>query len=272
MSKYQKLWNYVSEHCKDKLVLTFSEIQDIVGIQLDHSFLQYKKVLLSYGYKTEKISLKNQTVAFSKLQPQSDTSVIYIHGKGENAKECENFRPLFPNCNILGLNYKSTTPKSAAKEFPQAFDALANGCKHIILIANSIGAYFAMHALKDKNIEKAYFISPITDMEKLIYNMMIWANVTEQELQSAKTIKTTFGETLSWDYLQYVRSNPVCWNVPTHILYGEKDNLTSFETISSFAEKNNFSLTIMKNGEHWFHTPEQMNFLANWIKEKELQK
>lgn len=237
MSKYQKLWNYISEHCQDSLILTFKEIQDIVGMKPDHSFPKYKKELLSYGYKAEKISLKSQNVAFSKLQPQSDTLVIYIHGKGGNAKECKNFRPLFPNCNIHGLNYKSTTPQSAAKEFPQVFDALANGYKHIILIANSIGAYFAMHGLKDKNIEKAYFISPIIDMEKLIYNMMLCANVSERELQSAKTIKTTFGETLSWSYLQYVKSNPICWNIPTHILYGEKDNLTSLETVSKFAEK-----------------------------------
>ncbi len=26
------------------------------------------------------------------------------------------------------------------------------------------------------------------------------------------------------------------------------------------------TLTIMKNGEHWFHTEEQMKFLDSWIK------
>lgn len=28
-------------------------------------------------------------------------------------------------------------------------------------------------------------------------------------------------------------------------------------------------LTIMKNGEHWFHTEEQMQFLDAWIKRLE---
>ena len=57
------------------------------------------------------------------------------------------------------------------------------------------------------------------------------------------------------------------WNVPTYMLYGEKDNLTSFETISKFANQMNASLTVMRNGEHWFHTDEQMEFLDNWIRQ-----
>lgn len=80
-----------------------------------------------------------------------------------------------------------------------------------------------------------------------------------------KEIETSFGETLSWEYLCYVREHPVVWNIPTKILYGDKDNLTSYETMSDFASKMGISLTVMNNGEHWFHTDEQMNFLDDWI-------
>lgn len=96
-------------------------------------------------------------------------------------------------------------------------------------------------------------------------DMMIWANVTEQDLYKEKEIETSFGETLSWEYLCYVREHPVVWNIPTKILYGDKDNLTSYETMSDFASKMGISLTVMNNGEHWFHTDEQMNFLDDWI-------
>ena len=102
-------------------------------------------------------------------------------------------------------------------------------------------------------------------METLISNMMLWANVTEAELRSKKEIQTDFGETLSWDYLRYVREHPIVWNIPTHILYGQKDNLTSYETISAFAKQTNATLTVMKDGEHWFHTKEQMEFLDSWV-------
>ena len=56
------------------------------------------------------------------------------------------------------------------------------------------------------------------------------------------------------------------WQVPTSILYGENDNLTSIETMRAFAEKHEASLTVMKGGEHWFHTEEEMKFLDKWLK------
>ena len=95
---------------------------------------------------------------------------------------------------------------------------------------------------------------------------MAWANVTETELCDKKEIPTEFGETLSWKYLCYVRKNPIDWKIPTNILFGTKDNLTSYDTVSMFADKIGATLTIMENGEHWFHTNEQIEFLDNWLR------
>ena len=105
------------------------------------------------------------------------------------------------------------------EEFPLLFNSIYRNYKTVEVIANSIGAYFAINALSNQQIEKAYFISPVVDMERLIADMMIWANVTEDELKEKKEIQTTFGETLSWDYLCYARENPIIWEIPTHILY-----------------------------------------------------
>lgn len=52
---------------------TFGEIQDIAGIPIDHSFLKYKKELTEYGYQVGKISMKEQTVAFNRLDSFNDT-------------------------------------------------------------------------------------------------------------------------------------------------------------------------------------------------------
>jgi hypothetical protein len=68
MSKYDKLWEYVRKTGIQSLKLSFDEINDIAGIGLDHSFLNYKKELLQYGYQVEKISLKEKTVLFSKIE------------------------------------------------------------------------------------------------------------------------------------------------------------------------------------------------------------
>ena len=173
-----------------------------------------------------------------------DKAVIYIHGKGGNAEEAIHYKPFFSDCDVIGLDYTAQFPWEAKEEFP---------------------LLFAINALSNQQIEKAYFISPIVDMERLIADMMIWANVTEDELKEKKEIQTTFGETLSWDYLCYVRENPIIWKIPTHILYGEKDNLTAYGTIFEFVQRTNSTLSIMKNGEHWFHTEEQMKFLDEWI-------
>ena len=192
--------------------------------------------------------------------------ILYIHGKGGSAAESEHYKPLFPDCEVLGLDYQTFTPWETGAEIREAAEKLKAKHDSIILIANSIGAFFSMNAGIDKLINKAYFISPIVDMEKLIVDMMLWANVTQAELKAKSVIRTIFGEDLSWDYLCYVRDHPICWDVPTQILYGENDNLTSHETIRAFTERHNAILTVMEGGEHWFHTEKQMQFLDDWIR------
>jgi pimeloyl-ACP methyl ester carboxylesterase len=193
-------------------------------------------------------------------------AVIYIHGKGGSAAECEHYKSLFPDCEVIGLDYQTFTPWETGKEIHIAVEELKSKYENVILIANSIGAFFSMNAGIDDMIQKAYFISPIVDMEKLITNMMQWANVTEQELESEGVIHTDFGEDFSWEYLSYVRSYLITWHAPTQILYGSNDLLTSHETISDFANKHQATLTVMEGGEHWFHTEDQMQFLDRWIK------
>ena len=192
--------------------------------------------------------------------------ILYIHGKGGSAAESEHYKPLFPDCEVLGLDYQTFTPWETGAEIREAAEKLKAKHDSIILIANSIGAFFSMNAGIDKLINKAYFISPIVDMEKLIVDMMLWANVTQAELKAKSVIRTIFGEDLSWDYLCYVRDNPISWDVPTQILYGENDNLTSYETIRAFTERHNAILTVMEGGEHWFHTEKQMQFQDDWIR------
>jgi len=67
MSKYNALWEYVRKTGKESFVLSFDEIQNIAGTPIDHSFLKYKKELTDYGYQVGKISMKEQTVIFNKM-------------------------------------------------------------------------------------------------------------------------------------------------------------------------------------------------------------
>ena len=191
--------------------------------------------------------------------------VIYIHGKGGNAEEARRYQPLFAGSDVIGFDYQSKNPWEAEIEFSNFYDVHSKGYDTVILIANSIGAFLAMSTLAEKKISKALFISPIVNMEKLILDMMQWSKVTEEELQNKKEIHTEFGENLSWEYLCYVRENPIKWPIPTCILYGGKDNMTSRETISDFAEYIGAELSVIEEAEHWFHTDEQMKALDEWI-------
>ena len=196
--------------------------------------------------------------------------IIYVHGKGGSAGEAEYYKMFFPNSEVIGFDYCSQTLWEAKKEFFAFFTTQRSRFEHITLVANSIGAFFGISSLDETLVDRAYFISPILDMENLICNMMQWSNVTEQELAEKGEITTNFGEMLSWAYLCYVRKHPIIWDVPTCILYGEHDNLTSVETVSAFATQHHADLTVIPGGEHWFHTDEQMQFLDKWIRERSL--
>lgn|GEM_PF-1975273 len=57
------------------------------------------------------------------------------------------------------------------------------------------------------------------------------------------------------------------WNTPTVILYGEKDDLSEYDRVASFSSRFASELTVMEDGDHYFHTYEQLAFLRNWLKE-----
>ena len=67
MSKYNALWEYVQKSGKESFRLTFEDFQNIAVIPIDHSFLKYKKELTEYGWQVGKISMKEQTVLFHKV-------------------------------------------------------------------------------------------------------------------------------------------------------------------------------------------------------------
>ena len=121
-----------------------------------------------------------------------------------------------------------------------------------------------MLALQAKPLQGALLLSPVVDMENLITNMMQWANVSEAQLKEAGEIFTDFDETLSWQYLCWVREHPYRWKAPTQVLYGAKDNLTSRAVLEQFKQRTGAHLTIMEEGEHWFHTELQLAVLQEW--------
>ena len=67
MSKYEPLWNYLKKNNKDNYKLSYEEIKSILGFDIDHSFLTYKKEAKEYGYEVGKISMKEKTIIFNRI-------------------------------------------------------------------------------------------------------------------------------------------------------------------------------------------------------------
>ena len=67
MSKYEPLWNYLKKNNKDNYKLSYEEIKNILGFDIDHSFLTYKKEAKEYGYEVSRISMKEKTIIFNRI-------------------------------------------------------------------------------------------------------------------------------------------------------------------------------------------------------------
>ena len=155
-------------------------------------------------------------------------------------------------------------PQNVVADANKLFVELEQQAESISLFGCSIGAYFGMLACQNREIDQSFFLSPIVDMRELIENMLRWSQLTPEDLRREKRIETPI-KTLEWAYYAYVVEHPIKWQVPTKILYGGKDNLTSRATIEAFSGADNRSLTLFEAGEHFFHTPEQLKVYQEWL-------
>ena len=51
-------------------------------------------------------------------------AVLYIHGKDGSAAESEHYKPLFPDGEVMGLDYQTFTPWETGKEIRVAVEEL----------------------------------------------------------------------------------------------------------------------------------------------------
>lgn len=141
--------------------------------------------------------------------------------------------------------------------------------REISMFACSMGAYFSLLVLHSLPLRQCLFLSPVLDMERIIDQMMAGAGISESRLKAEKEIPLPLGPTLYWDYYCYVKGNPiVAWEHPTSILYGSADNLCEHAVVSAFAKRFGCDLQVLEQGEHYFHTEEQLRGFRQWLKRR----
>ena len=201
---------------------------------------------------------------------------LYVHGKNGCKEEAERFAntACAAGWQVLAIDLpehgarqnapEKLLPWVVVPELQAVYARMQPVWKHIQVYGVSIGAWFAMQALQAQKAEKALFVSPVVDMEALILALMQQADITEEQLRAAGEMPTEMGETLSWQYLCWVREHPLHWKVPTQVLYGWEDTLISHAAIEQFRQQSRAHITILEGGEHWFHTPVQLAALQSW--------
>lgn len=67
VSKYKPLWVFLQGDGSDDIQFSFDRIKEILGFDIAHAFLTYKKEASAYGYLVEQISMKEKWVRFRRI-------------------------------------------------------------------------------------------------------------------------------------------------------------------------------------------------------------
>ena len=177
---------------------------------------------------------------------KSEKVFLFVHGLHGHKEEALAFAEVTvpKGYQVLGIDLPvERKPWEVLPLLNDICDYLYDNWQSVSVRANSIGSWFTLLAFQSKKVEQALLVSPILDMKRFI------------ELMPQRED----------DYYEWVVNNPITsWAAPTYILRPEVDLIVSEEVGHDFISQHQCQVTIMPDGEHWFHTPEQLAFLKAW--------
>lgn len=212
---------------------------------------------------------------------QSNRVFIYVHGKG-GSKDGTLAKIIAKVVTSLDYqlitfdlpehgdrkDYRRCDVFDGVRDLEIILDYAFDNYQEVNIIGCSIGAFFTLHAIKNRNVKRCLFLSPVVDMEYLISKMFLWFNVTEELLKEEKEIQTPV-DPLRYDYYCFVKEHPIeSWNISTSILYGLKDNLQSYDVMKAFCEKFKCDLQVSNDSEHAFMKEKDYLIFEEWIYKK----
>ena len=177
---------------------------------------------------------------------KSEKVFLFVHGLHGRKEEALGFAEVAvpKGYQVLGIDLPvERKPWEVLPLLNEVRDYLYENWQSVSVRANSIGSWFSLLAFQNMKVEQALLVSPILDMKKFIELMPKHED----------------------DYYEWVVNNLItCWDTPTYILRPEVDLIVSDTVGRDFISHHQCQLTIMPDGEHWFHTPEQIAFLKAW--------
>lgn len=257
--------------------LGYSHKSVITHIEKGESEMSYEKMLLLLKtYLIDANELFDTSGDMKRLDEliedehnrvKSDKVVVYIHGLHGSYKEAGEYKYI-KGYDIKGLDYSDGNPWEVGPIIKEKFKEIIKPYKEVVVIASSIGAFYAYEYLYEFDIKHAFFISPIASMRKILFDYIVTGKVNKDELKEKKYITLNDGTVLSYDYYEKYSTNDYHgqWDTLTDILYGNKDELMYIENIADFLSHHpNSRLTIYSDGGHYLYTEEEKEFIKNWI-------
>ena len=252
--------------------LGYSGKSVISHIEKGDADMTYEKILLLLKkYKLDanelfNIKRKKQSKVVEVEEDNVKRVAIYIHGLNGSADEAAEYSFLKDKYDVVGLDYQDGNPWELKDAIQNGFDKLTKGYQEVIVIANSIGAFYTYEYLSDRKIKKAFFISPIVSMFQQIINIMTMYEVKDRDLKKQKFMELEDGTVLSYDFYQHVSNDEDSWDKPTEILYGAYDEMVYVGSMIEFLESHPLcKLTVKSDAEHYFESEEEKEFIKEWI-------
>lgn len=212
--------------------------------------------------------------------PPSDKVYLYVHGKMSAKESAAGLAQLAAKRGWQTISFdlpqhgeRQEEPRrcdiwNGMEDLARVGDYVFARWKEVALYACSLGAYFSLHAYRNRSFSRCLFQSPIVDMPYLIRQMFLWFGVTEERLAAEKEIDTPV-DALRWDYYQYVQAHPVDrWASPTCILYGGKDNMQSLDVMQAFAQRFGCVLRVAEGCEHPFMAEGDGAVVEQWLRDE----
>lgn len=246
--------------------LGYSHKSVINKIESGQRDMSYEKILLMVKlYSLDINDIKAMMPNDTKQETRIDRVVIYIHGYQSSRKEFDFYKSFIVGYDVKNLAYDDGDIYKVGPIIREKFQKLTSKYREVVVIAHSIGAFYAMEYLSDQNIKKAFFISPITDMFQVLFDVMNKYKVTEKRLKKEENILLENGFTLSYSFYKHTLEDSDNWKVPTEVLFGYQDGLTYLNNTIAFISSHNASLTIKNDADHYFKKPKDLDFIQKWI-------
>lgn len=182
------------------------------------------------------------------LGDRSKKVFLFVHGQGGNKEEAIPFAEIAvpKDYQVIGIDLPvMDQPWEVLAMLNEVKEYLYKNYDSVSIRANSIGAWFSLLSFQDRVIVQALFISPILNMRVFIEGM--------QEKDDT--------------YYDWVIKHPIeQWTADTFVLRPKIDIVVNDKVYDSFLSKFECQVQEVENGEHWFHTPEQLLAMQQWEK------